>query len=339
MIDLGTVYLDLPLKNPVVVSSSPLQQQLGNIRRMEDAGAAAIIMHSLFEEQIAVESRDLNRWLDQGTESYAESLRYLPDLGGYNLGPEGYLEHLAKAKASVSIPVIGSLNGSSRGGWTRYARMMEEAGADAIELNTYYLATDPEIAGSEIEQRYCELVAEVQASVQVPLAVKLSPHFSSMAHMARRLDQAGADALVLFNRFYQPDFDLEALEVVRSLTLSQPTELLPRLSWVAILYGQVSADLAVTGGVHSGTDVLKCMMAGARVAMMTSALLANGIGHIGGVLAEIRTWMEEHEYLSIRQMQGSMARQSVADPGAFERANYMQVLSSYVLKSGPGGNT
>jgi dihydroorotate dehydrogenase (fumarate) len=335
MIDLSSVYLDLKLKNPVVVSSSPLQQDLDNIRRMEDAGAGAIVMHSLFEEQINIESRDLDRWLEQGTESYAESLSYLPDLGSYNLGPEGYIEHLARAKKSVGSPVIGSLNGSSRGGWTRYARMMEEAGADAIELNTYYIATDPEVSGAEVEQRYCDLVAEVKSSVHVPLAVKLSPMFSSIAHMARRLDRAGADALVLFNRFYQPDFDLEALEVVRSLTLSRSMELLPRLSWVAILYGHIGADMAVTGGVHSGADVLKCMMAGARAAMMTSALLEHGIGHIKTVLADVQAWMEEHEYQSIRQMQGSMARRSVADPAAFERANYMQVLSGYTLKNGP----
>jgi dihydroorotate dehydrogenase (fumarate) len=333
MIDLSSTYLGMKLKNPVVVSSSPLQKDLDNIRRMEDAGAAAVVMHSLFEEQIDLESRELNRWLDHGTEAYAESLRYLPDLESYNLGPEGYLEHLARAKRSVSIPVIGSLNGVSKGGWTRYARMMEEAGADAIELNTYYLAADPEVPGVEVEQRYCDLVTQVKDSVRLPLAVKLSFMFSSMSNMAKRLDQLGVNALVLFNRFYQPDFDLETLEVVQSLALSRSYDLLPRLNWVAILFGHIAADMAVTGGVHTGADVLKCMMAGARVAMMTSALLENGIVHISQALDEVRSWMEEHEYESIRQMQGSMARRSVADPSTFERVNYMQVLSSYSMKS------
>jgi dihydroorotate dehydrogenase (fumarate) len=333
MMDLSSTYLGMKLKNPVVVSSSPLQKDLANIRWMEDAGAAAIVMHSLFEEQIDVDSRELNRWLNHGTESYAESLSYLPDMESYNLGPEGYLEHLARAKKSVSIPVIGSLNGVSKGGWTRYARMMEEAGADAIELNTYYLATDPKVTGEEVERMYADLVTEVKTSVRVPLAVKLSPMFSSMANVAVRLDNLGVKALVLFNRFYQPDLDLETLEVTQTLELSHSYELLPRLNWVAILFGNIGADMAVTGGVHTGTDVLKCMMAGARVAMMTSALLKNGIGHIAKVMDEIRAWMEEHEYESIRQMQGSMARRSVANPSAFERVNYMHVLSSYPVKN------
>jgi dihydroorotate dehydrogenase (fumarate) len=332
MSDLTSTYLGLKLKNPVVVSAGPLQKDLGNVRQMEDSGAAAIVMHSLFEEQIDVESEELNRWMEQGTESYAESLAYLPDMENYNLGPEGYLEHLSRVKNSVGIPVIGSLNGVSRGGWTRYARMMEEAGADAIELNTYFLATDPLIAGGEVEKMYCDLVTELKASVRVPLAVKLSPMFTSMAHMAHSLDQLGVKGLVLFNRFYQPDFDLENLKVVQSLVLSQSYELLPRLNWVAILYGQITADMAITGGVHTGLDVLKCMMAGARVAMMTSALLNLGINHIAKVLQEVSAWMDEHEYDSIRQMQGSMARRSVADASAFERVNYMRVLSSYAAK-------
>jgi dihydroorotate dehydrogenase (fumarate) len=334
MIDLGSTYMGMALKNPVVVSASPLQKHLGNIREMEDAGAGAIVMHSLFEEQIRVESRELHRWLEHGTESYAESLRYLPELENYNLGPEGYLEHLARAKHAVGVPIIASLNGVTKGGWTRYAKMMEEAGANAIELNVYELPTDPKVAGADIEQRYCDLVGEVRASVRLPLAVKVGSGFSSLANMAGKLDQAGSNGLVLFNRFYQPDFDLESLEVVPTLSLSRPEELLPRLSWVAILFGHVSADMAVTGGVHAGKDVIKCMMAGARVAMMTSALLRNGIEHIAQVLVQMRSWMEEHEYESIRQMQGSMARRSVPDPAAFERANYMQVLSSYALQSG-----
>ena len=333
MMDLSTTYLGMNLINPVVVSSSPLQKEIGNIRQMEDAGAAAVVMHSLFEEQIELESQELNRSLERGAESFAESLHFFPDMHSYNLGPEGYLEHLAKVKKAVSIPVVGSLNGVSTGGWTQYARMMEQAGADAIELNTYYLSMDPDLTASDLEQRYCDVVAQVKAYVGIPLAVKLSPSFSSMPNMAQKLDQAGADALVLFNRFYQPDFDLESLEVVPRLVLSHSDELLPRLSWVAILYGQIRAQMAITGGVHSAIDVLKSMMAGAQVAMMTSALLENGIGHIANVLRELRSWMEEHEYESIQQMQGSMAARSVANPAAFGRANYMKVLSSYVLRT------
>jgi dihydroorotate dehydrogenase (fumarate) len=317
----------------VVVSASPMQQELDNIRRMEQAGAAAVVMHSLFEEQINVESEELNRWLENATESYAESLSYLPDLENYNHGPEAYLEHLAQAKKSVSIPVIASLNGTSLGGWTRYAKMMEEAGADAIELNTYYLATDASLAGADIEQKYVDLVKQVKASVRIPLAVKVSHFFTSIPNMMRRLAEAGADGLVMFNRFYQPEIDLEALEVVPHLVLSSSYELLLRLNWVAIVYDHVSADLAITGGVHTAQDVLKSMMVGAQVAMMTSALLESGIEHIRVVLRELSEWMQEHEYESIRQMQGSMSRAAVPDPSAFERANYMRVLSSYALKN------
>jgi len=335
MIDLSTDYLGLKLANPVVVSASPLQKDIDNIRRMEDAGASAVVMHSLFEEQIEIEGRELDRWLEHGTESYAESLSYLPDLETYNLGPERYLEHLARAKKSVRIPIIASLNGVTPGGWIRYARLMQEAGADALELNTYNLVGDKAVTGAAIETAYCELVRLVRSTLRIPVAVKLSGAFSAPANIAMRLEEAGAAALVLFNRFYQPDFDLDALEVVPRLALSQPHELLPRLSWTAILYGHVRADLAITGGVHSGTDVIKCMMAGARVAMMTSALLEHGIAHIERVLAEVRAWMTERDYHSIRQMQGSMARCSVGDPASFERVNYMKVLSSYALKSGP----
>ena len=332
MTDLSTNYLGLELKNPLVVSASPLSEELDNIRRVEDAGAAAVVLHSLFEEQITLESQMLDRHLLAGTESFAESLTYFPDLTGYNLGPEGYLEHLRKAKQAVGIPVIGSLNGISKGGWTDYAKKIEEAGADALELTIFYISTDTEMSGERVEQRYCELAAHVKASVKIPVAVKLGLYFSSMPNLAKRLDAAGVDALVLFNRFYQPDFDLENLEVVPKLILSTPYELLLRLHWVAILYGHVKADLAVTGGVHSAKDVLKAMMAGARVAMMTSALLKHGIQHLSGVRDEVLAWMEEHEYESIRQMQGSMSQRAVADPAAFVRANYVKVLSSYALR-------
>lgn len=335
MIDLSTNYLGLELKNPLVVSASPLSEELDNIRRMEDAGAAAVVLHSLFEEQITLESQWLDRHLSAGTESFAESLTYFPDMTSYNLGPEGYLDHLRKAKQAVGIPVIGSLNGISMGGWTEYAKKIEEAGADALELNIFYISTDTEMSGELVEQRYCELAAHVKASVKIPVAVKLGLYFSSMPNLAKRLDAAGVDALVLFNRFYQPDFDLENLEVVPNLILSTPYELLLRLHWVAILYGHVKADLAVTGGVHSAKDVLKAMMAGARVAMMTSALLKHGIQHLTGVRSELLAWMEEHEYESIHQMQGSMSQRAVADPAAFVRANYVKVLSSYALRGSP----
>jgi len=333
MVDLSTTYLGLTLKNPLVVSPSPLCEKIDNIRQMEDAGASAVVLPSLFEEQITLESHHLDRYLSHGTESFAESLTYLPDMIDYNLGPDGYLELIRRAKFVVDIPIIGSLNGVSTGGWITYAKKIEEAGADALELNTYYIPTDPELTGAQVEQMYLDLVRDVKASVRIPVAIKLSPNFSAIPNMARRLDQAGADALVMFNRFYQPDFDLENLEVVPSLILSGSYELLVRLTWVAVVYGHIRADLAITGGVHTALDVLKAMMVGARVAMMTSALLTHGIGHLNTVRADLLTWMEQHEYESIRQMQGSMSHRSVANPAAFERANYIKVLSSYVLKS------
>ncbi len=333
MTDLATTYLGLSLKNPLVASASPLCEEVGNIRRMEDAGAAAVVLHSLFEEQIDFESQHLDRFLSQGTESFAESLSYFPAMANYRLGPDDYLEHIRRAKAAVRIPVIGSLNGVSTGGWIRYAKMIQEAGADALELNVYYIATDTEMTSPQVEQIYLDLVRDVKGTLKIPVAVKLGHAFTAMANLARRLDQAGANALVLFNRFYQPDFDLEKLEAVPSLTLSNSYELLLRLHWVALLHGRIRADLAVTGGVHTAQDVLKAMMAGARVAMMTSALLRNGIGYLAKVRTDLLAWMEEHEYASIRQMQGSMSYRSVAEPAAFERGNYMKVLSSYALKS------
>jgi dihydroorotate dehydrogenase (fumarate) len=333
MIDLSTTYLGLTLKNPLVVSSSPLCEKLDNIRRMEDAGASAVVLHSLFEEQITLESHYLDRYLSHGTESFAESLTYLPDMADYNLGPDGYLDHIRRAKFAVDMPVIGSLNGSSTGGWITYAKQIEEAGADALELNTYYIPTDPEMTGAQVEQMYLDLVRDIKQSVKIPVAVKLSIFFSAIPNMMKRLDEVGADALVLFNRFYQPDFDLENLEVVPNLILSGSYELLVRLNWIAILYGRIRPDLAVTGGVHTALDVLKAMMVGARVAMMTSALLENGIQHLSTVRSELLAWMEAHEYESIRQMQGSMSHRSVPNPAAFERGNYMKVLSSYVLRA------
>jgi len=336
MIDLGTRYLGLRLSSPLVASAGPLCEDVGNIRRMEDAGAAAVVLHSLFEEQITLESDYLDHHLSHGTESFAESLTYFPDMGSYNLGPDAYLEHIRRVKAAVRIPVIGSLNGVSTGGWIGYAKKIEQAGADAVELNIYYVPTDPEMTAGQVEDMYVELVRDVKASVKIPVAVKLGHAFSALAHLARRLDRAGADALVLFNRFYLPDFDIERLEVVPRLTLSSSHELLVRLHWVAILYSHIEADLAVTGGVHAGEDALKAMMAGARVAMMTSALLKHGIEHVRVVRARILDWMEAHEYESIEQMQGSMSYRSVREPAAFERANYMKVLSSYALPAEGG---
>jgi len=329
MPELSTTYLGLELKNPLVASASPLSESVGNIRIMEEAGIAAVVLQSLFEEQITLESQVLDSALSAGTESFAESLSYFPDFKNYKLGPDAYLEHIRQAKEAVRIPVIASLNGSSKGGWVEYARKIEQAGADALELNVYYIPTDVEMSGGEVETRYCELVAEVRAAVRIPLAVKLGHYFSSIPNIARRLDEAGANGLVLFNRFYQADFDLENLEVVPHLSLSQPFELLLRTHWVATLYGRIKADMAITGGVHSGMDVLKSMMAGAKAAMMTSALLRHGIHHAERVRRELAQWMEEHEYESIRQMQGSMSRKAVAQPEAFERANYMKVLGSF----------
>ena len=333
MIDLRTTYLGLDLRSPLVVSPSPLCQDVGRIRQMEDAGAAAVVLHSLFEEQITLESFLLDRDLSDGTESFPEALTYLPDLHEYNMGPDAYVEHVRRAKAAVDIPIIGSLNGVSSGGWLRYAKAIEQAGADALELNIYFVASDPDRTGGAIEDQYAALVRDVVASVRIPVAVKVGYHFSAFGHFARRLVAEGAHGLVLFNRFYQPDLDIEELDVVPTLTLSGPYLLLLRLNWVAILYGKVDADLAVTGGVHGATDVLKAMMAGASVAMMTSALLQKGIGHLRTVEAELREWMESHEYESIHQMRGSLSQRAVANPSAYERGNYLRVLSSYALKT------
>ena len=333
MIDLTTRYLGLSLNNPLVASASPLCESVANIRRLEDCGIAAVVLPSLFEEQIQLESEALHSDLLRGAESFSESLNFFPDMTTYNLGPDGYLELVRKAKSSVGVPIIASLNGTTSGGWVRYARLMEEAGADALELNVYALATDPDRTAAQVEQSYCDLVRQVKGSVRIPVAVKLSHFFSALPNMAKQLGEAGADALVLFNRFYQPDFDIEALEVIPRLTLSRPEELLLRLHWVAILFGHTRADLAVTGGVHSAQDVLKSVMAGARVAMTTSALLHNGVEHARGILSDLFHWMEEHEYESIRQMCGSMSQRSVPDPAAFERGNYMRVLSSYTLRA------
>ncbi len=329
MTDLTTHYLGLTLKNPLVASASPLTKNLESARKLDEAGIGAIVMYSLFEEQIIHDSLELDHYLTRGTDSFAEALSYLPDLGTYAMGPEKYVEHLAAIKKAVSVPVIGSLNGVSKGGWTRYARYMQDAGADAIELNLYYLVTDPQISSQELEDTYVELVEDVKASIHIPLAVKLGPALTSLPSFSRRLAAAGAKGLVLFNRFYQPDFDLDSLEVVHALSLSTSEEIHLPLRWVSILHGKVDADLALTTGVHTYTDVLKAMMAGAKVAMLASELLKNGYQRIPAILADLQKWMEEHEYNSIEQMQGSLSQKAVREPAAFERANYMKVLNSY----------
>jgi dihydroorotate dehydrogenase (fumarate) len=333
--NLTTTYMGMTLKNPIVPSSSPLSEKLDNIRRMEDAGASAVVMYSLFEEQITLESHRLDHYLNYGVETFAEALSYFPEMESYNVGPEEYLERIRRAKETVDIPIIGSLNGVSTGGWIDYARKIEEAGADGLELNVYYIPTDFRMTSAEVEQIYIDILRDVKKSISIPVAMKLSPYFSATANMAYRLAETGADALVLFNRFYQPDFDLENLEVVPRLVLSTPYAFRLPLRWVAILYGRVSADLAITSGVHSVEEVLKAMMAGAKVSMMASALLQNGIPRITQILQGIVQWMEEYEYESIVQMQGSMSQQNVAEPAAFERANYMKMLGSWQPE--PGG--
>ena len=326
---LVTNYLGLILKNPIVASSSPLSHSIDSVRRLEDAGAAAVVMYSLFEEQITFDSFYIDYYLTTGTNSYAESLNYFPEMQGYNVWPDEYMNLIRRAKEAVDIPIIGSLNGVSAGGWTDYATLMEEAGADAIELNVYYIPTSVDLEGREVENMYLEILREVKEAVSLPVAMKLSPYFSSTANMAKRLVDEGANGLVLFNRFYQPDIDLETLEVVPRLVLSNSNELRLPLRWVAILYSRLLVDLAITTGIHTSGDVLKGLMAGAKVTMMASELLQNGIRRIGTILDEIREWMDEHQYESVVQMVGSMSQQHCAEPAAFERANYMKMLASY----------
>jgi dihydroorotate dehydrogenase (fumarate) len=327
--DMRTDYLGLTLKNPLVPSSSPLSHTLDGIRRLEDDGAAAVVMYSLFEEQITSESYYLDYYLSHGSDSYAESLNYFPEMDHYNVGPDEYLELIRKAKAAVDIPIIGSLNGVSTGGWIEYAGMIEEAGADALELNVYYIPTSSYLSGTEVEYITTDILHDVKNNVGIPVAMKLSPYFSSMANMAQRLYEGGAEGLVLFNRFYQPDFDLESLEVVPSLKLSSSDDLRLPLRWVAILYGRVPLDFAITSGVHTYQDALKGLMAGAKIVMMASELLQRGTRRLADVLVEMKQWMEEHDYESVTQMIGSMSQQHVIEPAAFERANYMKVLQSF----------
>lgn len=327
--DLTTKYLGMELKNPIVSSSGPLSEHIDGIKAMEDAGAAAVVLYSLFEEQIEQETLELHHHMTAHNESFAEALNYFPDPVEFRSGPETYLEHIRKAKEAVDIPVIASLNGKSIGGWTDYAKKMEEAGADALELNIYLLESDLNVSGQDVEKVYVDTLKAVKGAVKIPVSVKLSPFFSSISYTADQLVKAGADGLVLFNRFYQPDIDLEKLEVEPNVLLSTPMASRLPLRWIGILYRRVQCDFAATSGIHSEQDVLKMVMAGAAVTQMLSALLKNGIGHITTVLKKMEAWMEENEYESLSQMRGSMSYMNVANPSQFERANYMKILSSY----------
>jgi len=329
MTSLSTNYLNLELKNPLIASASPLSKKLDNIKRLEDAGIAAVVMYSLFEEQITHESNALDYFLNRGTESYAEALTYFPEMDNYNIGPDNYLELITKIKSHVEIPIIGSLNGISSGGWVEYAKKIEQAGADALELNIYYIPTETKISSGEIEIAQIELVTDVRAKISIPLAVKLSPYYSALPNFAERLVNSGANSLVLFNRFYQPDIDINTLEVNPSLELSNSYDLRLPLRWVAILYDRIKADLALTSGVHNEQDVIKAMMAGANVVEIASELIEKGPKRIPEILQGIENWLVEYEYKSIEQMRGSMSHKSVREPAAFERANYMKALQTF----------
>jgi dihydroorotate dehydrogenase (fumarate) len=324
--DLSTQYLGMQLRTPLVASASPLSHEIAGIRALEDAGASAVVLFSLFEEQLHKEALELELHLNAGTESFAESLTYFPHSSEFHTGPEEYLNHIRKAKAAVNIPIIASLNGATLGGWTKYAKQVEQAGADAIECNLYSIPTNTEILGSEIEASYANILREVKTSVHIPVAAKLSPFFSNLANMAKRFDHLGTNGLVLFNRFYQPDIDLEELEIKPNVLLSSPQDLRLPLTWIGILYGRIRASLAATSGVHSAEDALKLLMVGADVTMLCSVLLRHGIGHLRHIEQGITDWMEEHEYESVHQMQGSMSQLRCADPGAFERAQYMRAV-------------
>lgn len=331
--DLSTTYLGLKLRTPLVPSASPLSEEVENIKRMEDAGASAVVIYSLFEEQLRRDRIELAHHLDAGTNSFAEALTYFPEPEELKLGPEEYLKHIARAKAAVDIPVIASLNGSSPGGWTDYAKQIEQAGADALELNIYYIPTDMTLTGAAVEQTYIDILKAVKAQVKIPVAVKLSPFFSNFANMAKRLDDAGADGLVLFNRFYQPDINLETLEIQPNILLSTPMAMRVPLRWVAILHGQLKAGLAATSGIHRSSDVLKMLMAGADVTMLCSALLRHGVKHIGVIERDLTAWLEQHEYESVTQLKGSLSQKNCEDPSTFERAQYMRAISSFPTTS------
>ena len=328
-VDLSTRYLGLKLKNPLVISACPMTCQVDRLAELESAGAAAAVLPSLFEEQIEHDDVEMSQVQDFGTDSFAEALTYFPEPEDYHVGPESYLETIAAAKKAVSMPIIGSLNGSSTGGWIRYARMIQDAGADALELNVYFVPTDLEMTSADMETQYLDLVTAVKESISIPLAVKVGPYFSAVANLASRLVDAGADGLVLFNRYLQPDVDLESLETAPKVVLSQPFELLTRLRWIAILRGRINASLAATGGIHDADGFLKALLVGADVGMVCSVLYQEGIGQIGKILEGARQWMERKEYESVEQLKGSMSRENCPDPSAFARGNYMKALTSF----------
>jgi dihydroorotate dehydrogenase (fumarate) len=324
--NLKTTYMGLKLRTPLVVSASPLSEDIGNIKRMEDTGASAVVLHSLFEEQIRYERYELHWSTTQGTESYPEALSYFPDPHELCVGPEAYLKHIAKAKEAVTIPIIASLNGSTPSGWTSFAKQIQQSGADALELNLYNIPTDPKLSGAELEHQYIEVVRSVRAEVGIPLAVKVSPFFTNFANMAKRFAENGANGLVLFNRFYQPDIELESLEVVPNVFYSTPMSMRLPLRWIAILYDRIGASLAATSGIHRGTDALKMLMAGADVTMLCSALMRHGIDRLRGIEEEMVNWMREHEYESVEQLKGSLSHKNCPDSSAFERAQYMRAV-------------
>ena len=328
MVDLSTTYLGLQLRTPLVASASPLSQQIDGIRQHEDAGASAVVLYSLFEEQLRQESFELEHHLANGTNSFAEAASFFPQPDEFRLGPEGYLKHIRQAKEAVSVPIIASLNGATVGGWTQYAKLMQQAGADALECNIYSIPTDPELTSNAVEQQYLDILEAVKSVVTIPVAIKLSPFFSNMANMAKRLDQAGANGLVLFNRFYQPDINLDELEIQPNVLLSTPQALRLPLTWIGILYGRIRPSLAATSGVHGPEDVVKLLMVGADVTMLCSTLLRNGIGQLEQIEEGVLEWMERHEYESVQQMKGSMSQIRCPDPSAFERAQYMEAVKS-----------
>jgi dihydroorotate dehydrogenase (fumarate) len=329
--DLSTTYLGLKLRTPLVPAASPLSEEVDSIKQMEDAGASAVVLYSLFEEQLRQDTAELARHLEHGTESFAEALTYFPEPESFRLGPEEYLKHIGKAKQAVRIPIIASLNGSSAGGWTQYAKAIQQAGADALELNIYYIPTDENLTSAQVEQTYLDILKSVKSVVTIPVAVKLSPFFTNFANMARRLDQAGANGLVLFNRFYQPDIDLESLEVKPNILLSTPMAMRVPLRWIALLYGKLRANLCATSGIHRASDALKMLMAGADVTMLCSALIRHGVRQISVVEQDLIAWMEEHEYESVSQLKGSLSQKNCAEPSAFERAQYMKAISQFPI--------
>jgi len=329
--NLSTSYLGLKLKNPLVASASPLSKSVDSMRRLEDAGVSAIVLYSLFEEQIEHETNEMDHYKTYGTESFAEALSYFPDTGEYHLGPEEYVELIGKAKKALQIPIIASLNGVTAGGWTKYAKKMADAGASALELNVYTIASDPAVSGQDAENQFVEVLKEVRNAVSIPIAVKMHPFFSSIPNMAQRLVKEGAQGLVLLNRFYQPDIDLDEMDVAPNVELSDSYDNRLPMRWIGILYGKLKASLAATSGIHTAADVIKLLMVGADVTMMCSALLKHGPEHAAAVLKEAEQWLVEHEYESVEQLKGSLSHKSTADPSAYERANYMKALNRYKI--------